>query len=187
MECCHGDVAWDHGYVWETLTQQRGRVWETLAKLLWGSGTQESVFTLGRRAGAGVGVGAWGRDAGCQRSPSENSLVPCAHLLVTSRNFADTCHECQARLRKWQGHQCSHMRPRSLKTTMLFNRVPSYFVCVAGNRLPINTHAAVPTVPSRPSAWTVPTTRCSWLLFSASDSVGWAGATWTLGLHRGLG
>lgn len=170
--------------MWETLTQQRGCVWETLTQLLRGSGTQGSVFTPGWKAGAGArGRGA--ETLGASRARVRTRRFFVSTLLFTPRHFADTCREREAGLCKWQGHQWSHMRPGSVKMTMLRKCVPSYFVRLAGNRLPVNAHAAVPTVPNRTSTWMVPSMRCSWLLPSTSDSVGWAGATWTLD-HTGI-
>lgn len=120
VECCLGDV------------------WETLSQRPRGSGTQGSGFIPGRRAGAGAGAGRGAETLGAGRARVRPRRFPVPTWLFAPRHFADTCRERQAGLCRWPGHRRSHAGPASVRTTTLFKCEPSYFVCRAGNGLPVN-------------------------------------------------
>lgn len=132
VECCLGDV------------------WETLSQRPRGSGTQGSGFIPGRRAGAGVGAGRGAETLGAGRARVRPRRFPVPTWLFAPRHFADTCRERRAGLCRWPGHRRSHAGPASVRTTTLFKCEPSYFVCRAGNGLPVNAHTALPAAPGRP-------------------------------------
>lgn len=143
VECCLGDV------------------WETLSQRPRGSGPQGSGFIPGRRAGAGAGAGRGAETLGAGGARVRPRRFPVPTWLFAPRHFADTCRERQAGLCRWPGHRRSHAGPASVRTTTLFKCEPSYFVCRAGNGLPVNARTALPAAPGRPP-WSPRASRGSW-------------------------
>lgn len=109
---------------------------------------------LGRRAAvssrAGVGAGRGAETLGAGGARMRPRRFPVPTWLFAPRHFADTCRERQAGLCRWPGHWRSHAGPASVRTTTLFKCEPSYFVCRAGNGLPVNARTALPAAPGRP-------------------------------------